>query len=135
MTSIGEQSLGLKVFGGAEGEEDATPALLGSRCPTCGDVRYPRRVLCPVDLGECEELAFAGTGTLFESVRMEIAPRGFEPPFLVGFVDLDEGARLFARLDWPDGVAPSHGDRVEMTVGVVRRGEEPLLGPIFVPAG
>jgi uncharacterized OB-fold protein len=131
MKLLGESSLGSPTV--AVGEDAVR--LIGSRCPECGDVRYPARARCPHDLALCNEHLIDGAGTVFESVQMHLAPRGFDPPFHVGYIDLDDGARVFAQLDWRDqGVEPQHGDRVVVRLGVIRQGQESVSGPVFVPA-
>jgi uncharacterized OB-fold protein len=61
-----------------------------------------------------------------------LAPQGFEAPYWVGYVDLDEGARYFAQIGWNEGDPdPSHGDSVSMSVEPVGSGEDRVLGPVF----
>jgi uncharacterized OB-fold protein len=122
---VGDATLGHSVF-----NADGT-ALVGSRCPECGDTRFPGRKLCVNDLQECEACEFSGLGTIYEAVRVELAPGGFDAPFWVGYIDLDEGARLFAQIRWSEESTPCHGDRVQMHVEPVALRDEPVLGPVF----
>jgi uncharacterized OB-fold protein len=128
MRYVGESSLGYSVV-----DPSDPMRLLGSRCPVCGDVRVPARKLCPNDTVECESLALTGEGTLYEAVRIELAPEGFESPYWVGYVDLDEGARLFARIGGlPAGEQPQHGDRVRMSIEALAHDDDgPIMGPVF----
>lgn len=127
MSYVGEVALGHSVFDGDD------TALLGSRCAECRDTRFPVRRLCPNGHGPSEEIAFSGLGTIYEAVLVHLAPSGFDAPFWVGYIDLDEGARLFARIGWDDGAEdfPTHGDRVRMHVEPVAVRDEPVLGPVF----
>ncbi|MEV8511618.1 OB-fold domain-containing protein [Dactylosporangium sp. NPDC051484] len=125
---VGEFSLGAPIL---TVNESGRHVLVGSRCPACGDVRLPSRTLCGADLSECVPHELSGEGTVYEAVRIALAPAGFEAPFWIGYVDLAEGPRYFAQIEAPEDAPPSHGDRVTLTVGRLGTSEEPLLGPIF----
>jgi uncharacterized OB-fold protein len=131
MSYVGESSLGHSIF--TSPEEGEPPQLVGSRCPTCGDTRFPARQLCPIDLSRADEYRFQGTGVIYEVVRVSLAPVGFVAPYWAGYVDLDEGVRVFAQVvASANGVAPASGDSVSLTVDAVRVDDgEPVLGPIF----
>lgn len=126
---IGEASVGQALL---VADELGGHRLLASQCPECGDVRLPPRQICPNDLSECEPLHLDGNGEIYETVRIGLAPQGFEAPFWVGYIDLDGGARFFAQIGWAEGERePRHGDRVSMSVEVLSSDGEPLFGPIF----
>jgi uncharacterized protein len=127
---VGEKSLGRSVV---VSEDSGQPGLLGSRCPSCGDVRFPARLLCANDLEPCEPHHIDGLGTVYEVVRMRLAPVGFAAPYWAGYIDLDAGVRVFAQVAHTEGQPdPAHGDRVRLTVGVVSQaGGQPVHGPIF----
>jgi uncharacterized protein len=110
---------------------DGHPALAGSRCPVCGDRRYPARELCPNDAHVMDRVALASEGTIYEVVRVELAPYGFQPPYYLAYVDLNDGVRVFARVDSVDDGAPAHGDQVALTFSIVRAGTPPTYGPVY----
>jgi uncharacterized OB-fold protein len=63
---------------------------------------------------------------------MSLAPQGFEAPFWVGYVDLDEGVRFFAQIASADGDSdPAHGDRVAMHIEAIGAGADAIYGPVF----
>jgi uncharacterized OB-fold protein len=127
---VGQRSLGKSIF--PEGQGTDATHIVGSRCPSCGDVRFPARPLCPLDSRPTDHALLAGSGTIYEAVRMDLAPPGFEIPYWVGYVDLDDGVRIFARIAVENGSAePCHGDRVLMSIEIVRRDDEPVYGPVF----
>jgi len=129
MRYIGEASVGYPLIVPDEAGQDC---LLGSKCPGCGDVRVPPRRFCPNDLAECEPVHLDGHGEIYEAVRIGLAPQGFEAPFWVGYIDLDGGARFFGQIGWSEGESePRHGDRVSMSVEVVRTDDLPVMGPVF----
>jgi uncharacterized OB-fold protein len=76
--------------------------LLVPTCMACGTAFYPPLPCCPSCQSELiEHVEAAGTGTLYSWVVMR---RALDPayadavPYVVAAVQLDEGARLFARL-------------------------------------
>ncbi|MQA24959.1 MAG: hypothetical protein GEU94_05695 [Micromonosporaceae bacterium] len=105
--------------------------LVGSRCASCGKVFFPPRTLCADDLTKCEERLLSTQGTVYEASHIRVAPVGFTAPYWIAYVDLPEGVRLFAQLDWRGDEPPRHGDAVECTVRVVRTEPHEVLGPVF----
>lgn len=112
-------------------EIDGAWRLVGSRCGTCGTVQFPPRVLCPDDLTECDEAVLGTGGVVYEASLVRVAPVGFTAPYWVAYVDLPEGVRLFAQLDWTGDDEPRHGDAVECVVRTVRTEPYEVLGPVF----
>lgn len=73
--------------------------LIGSRCDSCGGLAFPPRQVCAkcgstvlsrVRLGE--------TGRLYTYAIVRQAPKEFPTPYVIGYVDLDEGVRVFTRV-------------------------------------
>jgi uncharacterized OB-fold protein len=61
------------------------------------------------------------------------APRGFSAPYRIGYVDVEDGVRVFAHIDvGPD--AAQIGDSVSLTLASVKSGEDgaSLVGPVYV---
>ena len=130
MSYVGEHSIGRPI---AQPDERGVPRLEGSRCPQCGDVRVPVRERCPNDLTACERFECSGRATVYEVVKVSLAPQGFQAPFWAGYVDLDEGARIFAQVTFgEDGRPPAAGDRVVLTLApLTERDGEVVTGPLF----
>ena len=72
-------------------------------CPACGRRRFPRLPACPYCAAEGgEDVEIAGTGTVYSFVRVHraLTPAMVdEVPYCVATVDLDDGGRLFARVE------------------------------------
>jgi uncharacterized OB-fold protein len=134
VTMVGEASLGYAIVGVTDA---GTTYLCGSRCPSCGDVRYPPRALCPLDQSVCEDVAMPGDGTVYETVKMSLTPQGFAAPMWVGYVDLDFGPRVFAQIHVADGETdPAHGDQVDLHIRPVKvDGDVTVHGPVFLRKG
>jgi uncharacterized OB-fold protein len=75
------------------------------RCTACNALRHPPGPMCPGCHGfGWDWIVSAGRGAVHSFVVHHHPPvPGFEPPFVVALVELDEGTRLVANLD---GVAP-----------------------------
>lgn len=80
-------------------------------CGGCGRAHFPPSPVCPhcgADAGWAES---GGVGSLYSFSRQHRTAPGFDEPLVVGLVELDEGARLLARVDADYGEL-SVGDRV-----------------------
>ena len=84
-------------------DPDAPPVLLGSKCPNCGEVFFPRRMVCAKCLYEgTDDVDLSTRGTLWTWTYCEIPLFGKKdtdvPGYGVGQVDLPEGPRIQAVL-------------------------------------
>ena len=85
-------------------DPDAPPVLLGSRCPNCGEVFFPRRMVCAKCLHEgTDDVDLSTRGHALDvdlrarpAVRQEGRRR--RRGYGVGQVDLPEGPRIQAIL-------------------------------------
>ena len=74
--------------------------LLIQRCAQCGTLRHPPRPGC----GTCGSLEWdtirsTGRGTVYSYVIYHHPPLpGFEPPFAVGLIELEEGVRMLSNI-------------------------------------
>jgi uncharacterized OB-fold protein len=80
----------------AEGE---LPVLLGSRCPSCGEVFYPRRMVCAQCRHEgCDDVELSTRGRLWTWTYCHVPLFGRKdtdvPGYGVGQIDLPEGPRV-----------------------------------------
>ncbi len=108
--------------------------LLIQRCASCGVLRHPPRPAC----GACGSLEWdtvpsKGRGAVHSYVVHHYPPvPGFDPPFIVALVELDEGTRLVSNLI---EVAP---EDVKIGMPVAVRFVEvdaELTLPLFAPEG
>ena len=75
------------------------PRLLGSRCPNCGEVFFPRRLVCANCLHEgTDDVELSTRGPLWTWTYCHVPLFGKKdadvPGYGVGQVDLDEGPRI-----------------------------------------
>ena len=77
--------------------------LLGSRCPVCGKVAFPRKPVCPACFSdELETVPLSRKGILHTFARSMMGPTGIETPFVMGFIDLPEGIKLYSLITGAD---------------------------------
>ncbi len=106
------------------------------RCDRCEKAYFPPRPFCPAcSSREVSVFAASGRGTLYSYVINHRAPpgSGFEPPYSIAVVELEEGPRLMTNIvgtpQTPEAL------RLDMPVQVVFEdfGDEITL-PFFRPA-
>jgi uncharacterized OB-fold protein len=105
------------------------PQLKGGRCRSCGALSFPRASVCPSCLSEEIEAApFSDEGNLYSYSIVHQAPKGWATPYILGYVDLDNGIRVLAHIDVaPDATAIDM--RLKLGVGVV--GADPTGAPLM----
>lgn len=115
---------------------DGSGELLGAACTACGRRYFPRRDRCPICGSDLAARSLGGRGTLYSFTVVRVRPPlGLPAPYAVGYVDLEDGPRVFGLLD-PDAVDDFEiGMPLELRVaalGVDVRGK-PCLRPYFTP--
>jgi uncharacterized protein len=113
--------------------------LIGSKCELCGYVAFPKRSVCPncVKGDTMKEIPLSGKGKLHSFSIAHIAPPGLTAPYLVAWVNLDEGPRIFSQITGCeiDEKALQIGQRLEFVVDKIsidEKGNE-LIGYKFRP--
>ena len=103
--------------------------LVVQRCVDCRRHQfYPRPFCLGCESDRIEWVATRGTGVVYSQTRLHMsAGPGFEPPYVVAVVQLDEGPRLVTNIV---GVACAIGDRVRVAWRD-RQGAPPV--PVFEP--
>lgn len=94
---------------------DGGVRLLGVQCNDCGLKVFPVTEVCPGCLSSSlKALPLGGVGKLYSYTTIHVAPPGWETPYVVGYVDMPEGVRLFGKVKagGPDAL------HVDMPVGV-----------------
>jgi uncharacterized OB-fold protein len=100
--------------------------IMGSRCARCGALALPPRPICVSCLGsELEWVGFRGVGKLAAFTSIVVVPpsmakEGFSKknPYVVGVVELEENAKIVARITGVDAKKPE-----EIKVGTPLRAE------------
>jgi uncharacterized protein len=93
----------------APGSVGERTALRGSRCPACAVVTYPAAVACPRCGAELTPHQLSTRGHLWTWTVQRyppksppfVLPEGEYRPFVVGYVELEEGIRVEAVVEVP----------------------------------
>jgi uncharacterized OB-fold protein len=117
------------------GEDDQGPYLKGGRCRACGFVTLGERNICP----ECwsnntmQLWPIGRTGNLYTWTVIHQVPAGYQAPFAVGYVDVEDGVRIFAHID-RDSAALKPDAPLKLTAAILRRDEHGagFVGPRYV---
>jgi uncharacterized OB-fold protein len=109
--------------------------LKGGACRACGALSFPRAEVCAECLSlDVEDRLLSEEGELYSSSRVHMAPKGWDVPYVIGYVDLPEGLRVLAHID-DSHRDPRIGAKLRLSegrVGVAPDGEV-LTSYIFVP--
>ena len=95
------------------------PSLVGSRCLQCSEVFFPPKKVCPNCWSRNFEKIFLGQKGLLDNFSISfVAPQGFKAPYVQGFVDLQEGPRIFSliEVDESEYCHLKKGCEVELTI-------------------
>jgi uncharacterized OB-fold protein len=125
--------VGLSLAKGALASDADGPVLIGGRCRQCGTSMFPAQPVCPSCMQEAvEQEPLPRAGVLYAFSKVHVGPAKWHKPFTVGYVDLDNGVRVFSHLTG----APAVGQRMQLDVGEVGRDPDgtALLTFVFKPA-
>ena len=110
--------------------------LIGSKCPKCGFVVSPQRLICPkCHSDQSTIIEFSGKGKLSAFTIIYVPPTEMQEagynaknPYCVGIVTLDEGPRVNAQIL---GLDLSQPDQIKigtpLTMTTIQRGPEEAL--------
>ncbi|MEP3919325.1 Zn-ribbon domain-containing OB-fold protein [Ascidiaceihabitans sp.] len=108
--------------------------LLLNHCTSCDQSYFPPRPFCP-SCGNRDVIVreASGKGRLYSYVISHLPAPGYEPPYIVAVVELEEGTRMLTNLlDCP--VDPS-AIEVDMPVEVTFENRGDVTVPQFRPQG
>lgn len=115
------------------------PRMIGGKCRICGVKTVMVRAICPGCWAEKsqDEIFLARHGTLYAFTVIHQSPTGFDAPYSMGYVDLESGLRVLARVTAYHPALLRAGATVEFSVGPLGIDSEgrTLIGPIFHVAG
>jgi len=107
-------------------EDGSPPYLKGYKCKKCGKLDFPKPVICTECWGEeFEVVPLSRKGKLYSFSELYVGPPGYgqDLPYIIGYIDLPEGIRVFAQLEGEPGTYRCD-DEVELTIGRIRKDEE-----------
>lgn len=98
--------------------------LIGSRCPKCGKHAFPSSTFCD-QCGERtgqEPVKLSTKGILYSFSEIYVAPKAFRTPYVVGYIDLPEGVRVFGQVEH-EASELRIDEEVQVVLGVIRNSE------------
>lgn len=102
-------------------EDGRSARLLASKCNVCGALAFPSRTVCAqcngFDGQQIVELSEQGVLYAFAVVRQ--APKQFPTPYVIGYIDTDDGVRVFTQITAADPSALRLGARMRSIVSVM----------------
>jgi uncharacterized protein len=110
------------------------PRLLGSRCPDCHTIVFPAKDFCPKCHSESDQatVVLSEHGTVFSYTVVHQAPAGRRTPYVLAYVDLEDGVRVMAQIDHPPANVRL-GMPVKVDIRQVSQDAEgPIVGYVFV---
>lgn len=87
----------------------------GHRCDRCGYPVLSDRPACPNCGGRLLPATFTGEGAVWSATVVRIDVPGHPAPRVLAYVDLNDGPRILAAVNKPDGRPPRPGAQVEVT--------------------
>lgn len=115
-------------------DADGRPVLIGGCCNACGAALFPFAAVCPHCMSEdMRREPMPRQGKLYSFTRVHVGPKTWEKPFAVGYVDLENGVRVFSHLR---GEAFEIDAPVELAVANIGMSAEgvPISTFVFQPA-
>lgn len=98
--------------------------LIGSKCSHCGEVFFPKRVICPEcrRKGKLEDIKFSGKGKIHSYSVIHTPTDDFKTiaPYVVAIIELEEGARITSQIVDCDPDNLNIEDPVEMVFRKIR---------------
>ncbi|MFG2925662.1 Zn-ribbon domain-containing OB-fold protein [Streptomyces sp. NPDC048305] len=104
-------------------------------CKSCASRWFPPRDTCSTCASAAvENISSETQGTVYASSVVQIAPRGFQAPYVLAYIDIS-GVRLLAHCPTADhALAP--GTPVELTVGpIAHTSEGAVTSYVVTPVG
>ena len=126
------------IWNGLVGKDELGPYLVGGRCTSCGFITLGVRDACPMcwSRNVMTPVPIGRTGRVYTCTVVYQAPEGYSAPFAVGYIDIEEGVRVFAHL--ANDEQSLRIDRpVQLTLAPLRKveGSEWLIGPRYIAMG
>ncbi|MBI5586687.1 MAG: OB-fold domain-containing protein [Deltaproteobacteria bacterium] len=116
-------------------QDDEGGSLLGNKCSACGRIYFPKAQFCFDCLAQdLEEVVLSRRGKLYSYTIGRLPAAHFEPPYALGLIDLPEGLRVFAPLQFSGEESYRIGMAMEVTIEALwKEGDQQVIGYKFRP--
>ncbi len=127
----------IPVCEGAFTETSEGGVLIGNKCKACGQPFFPKAKLCFACLtDDMEEVSLSRRGKLYSYTIGRMASLHFQPPYVLGYIDMPEGVRVFAPLEFEESEYRNIKIGMEMEVAIKKlwdEGDKEIIGYKFKP--
>jgi uncharacterized OB-fold protein len=110
-------------------------SFTGVECTSCHAVLIQDFERCPIcqAVNSLAQRSVSQSGRLYSYSIIRAAPRGFTAPYVIAYVDLPEGPRVFGHLDLDASAQADLDQPVEVYRGPIGQGTdgEPMIGVRF----
>jgi uncharacterized OB-fold protein len=121
----------------AEGKDG--PALIASKCDACASVFFPQKKVCLECFdGNLSRVFLSKKGKLHTYSLSVMGPAGLPKPYVMGFIDLPEGIKLYSLIvdcdPWEEVL--KIGMDMELIIGKIKTDQngKNIMGYMFRPA-
>lgn len=106
--------------------------LMGSKCTHCGEVFFPKRVICPEcrRKGKLDDIKFSGKGKIHSYSIIHTPTEEFKviSPYVVAIIELEEGAKITSQIVDNNDEDVQIGDEVELVFRKIKEeGDEGVI--------
>jgi uncharacterized OB-fold protein len=108
--------------------------LRGAKCTACGAEFFPKGKVCLKCWSEdIADNPLPATGRLYAFTVVHVARKGWRTPYVIAYVDLDNGVRVSAPLACDPKAPPAYDSRVRLKVGEIGRTDDgrPIMSHQF----
>ena len=111
-------------------------ALVGCKCKQCGKIIYPCREVCLNCMSrDMERLHLSRNGKLYSFTIVHMPSEHFEPPYAIGWIELQEGIRIFSQIRcWQEHPLKTGMDMELAIEKLWDEGEKEVTGYTFRPS-
>jgi uncharacterized protein len=109
--------------------------LMGNRCQECGQVFFPSRPFCfSCSSARMEKVKLGDRGKLYSFTIAHMPSTHFQPPYAVGWIDLEEGLRVFSPIRKTEGQVLRIGMEMELVIDKLwQEGDKRVVGYQYRP--
>ncbi|MBI2059106.1 MAG: OB-fold domain-containing protein [Nitrospirae bacterium] len=101
------------------GNDSESGRLIGMRCEDCRKTCFPGREWCPACFGQkLGRVPLSKKGTLYTFTVCRMSLPHLKAPYVIGYVDLPEGVRVFSILDVDVGAGHAPPLRIGMPMAL-----------------
>ncbi|MFM1813491.1 MAG: hypothetical protein RLZ98_186 [Pseudomonadota bacterium] len=131
---MNEQAAEAWALPGSVAYVEDVPFMFGGICTNCRSVVFPKPGICPSCWStKIEKVQLPRTGTLYSFTVVHVARKGWRVPYVIAYIDLEEGVRVSAPIACDPSSPPPIGCTVELDVKEIYRQEDgtPVLSHCF----